>query len=295
MKNFDAVEIYPKIVVYKNCFEDIAKTYSIFKNSMESDNIYRFFEPWSQWSTFGQYLNPISKKVDWENKNILESINNVNSSFDQEEKDLTLELMTIFQGISEDYSSRYNLNINLEENVLGHNGEEYSRWRNTAPTICEYKDISYVDRKMTMRYHSDYIREPMISPGYKFTVTALAYFNDSYEGGEIEFVIGNKLVKYKPSAGDFVLFPSGNPDILTENGEVYLHGVHPITSGENKLFLRMFWQTYEVGEESWFNNEQEFGKESWDIKYQEILQDFRKANPQRNHIENSIKVNHVLE
>jgi hypothetical protein len=55
-------------------------------------------------------------------------------------------------------------------------------------------------------------------------------------------LINHKLLKYKPEAGDFIFFPSGHPEILTDEGQVYLHGVLPVTSGNNKIFSRMFWQ-----------------------------------------------------
>lgn len=46
------------------------------------------------------------------------------------------------------------------------------------------------------------------------------YLNDNYEGGEIEFPSFN--VKYKPQAGDFIMFPSSY---------AYRHKVNPVISG----------------------------------------------------------------
>jgi len=46
------------------------------------------------------------------------------------------------------------------------------------------------------------------------------YLNDDYEGGEIEFPSFN--VKYKPEAGDLIMFPSSY---------AYRHKVNPVTSG----------------------------------------------------------------
>lgn len=46
------------------------------------------------------------------------------------------------------------------------------------------------------------------------------YLNDDYEGGEIEFPLFN--VKYKPEAGDFIMFPSSY---------AYRHKVNPVISG----------------------------------------------------------------
>ena len=51
-------------------------------------------------------------------------------------------------------------------------------------------------------------------------LSTVMYLNDDYEGGEIEFV--NSGVKIKPPAGSVIFFPSNF---------LYIHEVHPITSG----------------------------------------------------------------
>ena len=53
-KTLDYLEIYPKIFVYKNVFKDIQQTYTLLKESVGDD----LFSPWTQWSHFGEYLNP---------------------------------------------------------------------------------------------------------------------------------------------------------------------------------------------------------------------------------------------
>jgi hypothetical protein len=56
--NLESTEIYPNIVVYKNLFKDISKSYKILTDSL-IDSEDRLFSPWTQWSIFGDYLNPI--------------------------------------------------------------------------------------------------------------------------------------------------------------------------------------------------------------------------------------------
>ena len=51
-------------------------------------------------------------------------------------------------------------------------------------------------------------------------LSSVMYLNDSYEGGEIEFVQSG--VKLKPGAGSIIFFPSNF---------LYVHEVHPITAG----------------------------------------------------------------
>jgi predicted 2-oxoglutarate/Fe(II)-dependent dioxygenase YbiX len=54
----------------------------------------------------------------------------------------------------------------------------------------------------------------------KRVISAIAYLNDDFEGGEIEFV--NFGIKIKPQAGMLILFPSNF---------TYSHVAHPVTSG----------------------------------------------------------------
>jgi hypothetical protein len=137
-----------------------------------------------------------------------------------------------------------------------------------------------MDADLAMTYHSDYIREPITSPGYKFAITALAYFNDNYEGGEIDFIVDGEAYMYKPEAGDFLVFPSGHPDVLTKNGSVYIHGVMPAT-GESKYLSRMYWMKYSIGDQEWFDKEEEFGSETWLEMQSDIMQKFRDDHPNK--------------
>jgi hypothetical protein len=142
---------------------------------------------------------------------------------------------------------------------------------------------------MSMTYHSDFIREPIPSPGYKFALTVNAYFNDDYEGGEIDFFVNGELTKYKPQAGDWLLFPSGHPEVMTKNGTVYLHGVFP-SYGNEKYFSRMYWRKYSQGSQEWLDKEVEFGKEQWASMQNDILQEYVKTIPNRFEIEEGVRV-----
>jgi hypothetical protein len=278
-------EIYPKIIVYKNTFKDINKTYSILKNSVE-DSDDRLFEKWSQWSSFGKYLSPPVKN--FYNITTDEALNLVaETKIKQEQKNFLIELLQNFELVTKDYSDRFNLNIYDQEKCIDKAGVSKDKWAIAGPSICRY-DIN-TELVGGMRYHSDYVRERSDKPEYKFAVTALAYFNDDYAGGEIDFAIGKELFKYKPKAGDFLVFPSGHPEILTKEGNVYLHSVKP-SYGTNKYFSRMYWQKWYDGTDEWLENEKKFGKEEW-AKQQALLEEeYRKKHPQRDVIEGGIRI-----
>jgi predicted 2-oxoglutarate/Fe(II)-dependent dioxygenase YbiX len=63
-------------------------------------------------------------------------------------------------------------------------------------------------------------------------VSMLLYLNDDYEGGELEFPFFG--IKYKPSAGDIIFFPSDY---------AFSHIAHPVTSGIK--YALVTWLAYE--------------------------------------------------
>lgn len=276
----EAIEIYPKIFVYKNVFKDPQKTYDILKESADNNDD-RLFSKWSEWSIFGDYLyttvpNNLNGYFSLENINALEA----KTTIEKDQKDFLVELYEGFDAVQKDYINRFSddINFNKEEKTVDENGNEITRWKIYGPSICKYKTNWESD--MSMTYHSDYIREPITSPGYKFAITINAYFNDDYEGGEIDFAIGNELYHYKPKMGDWLVFPSGHPEVLAQDGNVYLHGVRASTKA-NKYFARMYWRKYNNGSTEWYEKEKEFGKEVWASMQDEIMDKYRKSIPNR--------------
>ena len=65
------------------------------------------------------------------------------------------------------------------------------------------------------------------------TVSLTMYLNDDYTGGEIEYVWFN--LKYKPEAGDIVMFPSNY---------IFSHKVNTVLSGIRYAVVRFYkWKT----------------------------------------------------
>ena len=289
-KKIDSVEIYPYIVVYKNLYKDIQKGYDLLKESTDNkdDN---FFSKWTKWSQFGKYLDPVCEGYNLDQSRYAGVDKLVTHTKKQEDqKQFILEILENFHLVTEDYTSRYNVNVDLDQIFLDRDGNKTKTWRFSGPSICKYHLPGEGDEKHEgMRYHSDYVRERGHEPGYNFAITALSYFNDDYEGGEIDFVIGKKMLKYKPEAGDYIVFPSGHPDFLTEDGEVYLHGVFPNTV-ENKYFSRMYLEVYSDGTPEWYENEKKYGKEVWNSMQDQLRKEFSDAYPQRTKIKGGIRI-----
>lgn len=286
-KNLEAIEIYPHILVYKNMFKDISKSYTILTDSLiESED--RLFSPWTEWSIFGDYLNPIIPGFSMSDKyGNLKSIE-ANTQVQEDQKNFGIEMIENFHLVTEDYIKRYNIEVDLNETSIDEDGNQVPTWRWTGGTIGKYH-ISTEEDEYGMRYHSDYMPERGQAPGYKFVITCTIYFNDDYEGGEVDFVMGDKLVKYKPEAGDLLVFPSGHPEYLTEEGKPYLHGVMP-SYNKNKFLSRMYWQKYQKGTDEWYEKESEFGKDVWASMQPELEKAFRDKYPQRSVIENGVRI-----
>ena len=286
-KHLEAIEIYPNILVYKNMFKDVSKSYKVLTDSFAEIED-RLFSPWTQWSIFGDYLNPIIPNFSMSDKyGNLKAIETT-TQIQEDQKNFGIEMMENFHLVTEDYIKRYDIDIDLNETSIDENGNTVPVWRWTGGTIGKYH-ISTNDEQVGMRYHSDYQREQGSAPGYKFVITCTIYFNDDYEGGEIDFAMGDKLVKYKPEAGDLLVFPSGHPDYLTEDGMPYLHGVMP-SYNKNKILSRMYWQKYQKGTDEWYAKEKEFGKEVWASVQPELEEKFRQEHPQRTTIENGVRI-----
>lgn len=281
----ESIEIYPKIVVYKNTFKDIDKTFSELKNAVGA--IDELFSEWTQWSHFGEYLNPTFRN--YPHNITVESLENIQTKTEKQETQrlAILELLNNFYLVTRDYATRNGVDIDEDRTVVNHYGEKMREWKVVGPSIARYRtDIS---DPVAMTYHSDYIREPINSPGHKFAITALAYFNDDYEGGEIDFIVGGEAYKYKPEAGDFVVFPSGHPEMIMQEKHIYLHGVMPAV-GPSKYLSRMYWTKYSQGDQEWFDKEEEFGKDAWAEMYKEIHNEFRKANPNKSSAEKERRI-----
>jgi hypothetical protein len=268
------IELYPKIFVYKGLFKDISKTMEILEDETEE----ALFSPWTQWSRFGEYMNPLFK--DYPHTMSIEEIRNIETKTENEEvqKLAVLEVFENFHLATQDYINKNSVEFNKDTVLVNREGESFNLWTTNGPAIARYR--TDIEDHLAMAYHSDFCREPIVSPGYKFAITALTYFNDDYTGGEIDFIVDGEAYMYKPEAGDYLIFPSGHPDILTKEGQVYLHGVMP-AKGEKKYISRMYWMKYEIGEDEWFEKEAEFGKDVWKDMQTDIMEKFRKAHPNK--------------
>lgn len=249
--NLEYTEIYPKIFVYHNLFPDHENLHSIMQDSEESSLDESFFSKWTDWFVFGRYCH--SRFVDSAINNIIKTVS-LKSDYDSQTivNEAVLS-MRINQGITSAVSHYIALNnVKLPE-------DSYITDQNIARYEAGVDVASGLEK--SMNYHTDYGIGEWYWPGEKFLITATTYMNDNYDGGEIVFLVKDKVIPYKPKAGEIVVFPSGSP--LYPGGEPYFHSVNTIKNG-NKFLVRMYIKhSVERGHQKWYDGQNKYGEKEW--------------------------------
>lgn len=235
-KNIEYIEIYPKIIVYRNVFEDPDL---FLKKSLECDG-------WEEWYTFGTMLSLQESPISFKNFPTKEEYDNArawdlgdNNSVLRGE--LCKELGDIFYNVTNDYIEKYP-------------DESLQNWIKNSASVNKYFADASISENYAMNYHTDFIQPLKDNPGIKFGITTTFYLNDDYENGEICFKINDDYVSHKPKAGDVIVFPSTHP---------YYHAVRKNT-GNDRYMIRSFWQFEYSGSKEWLDNEKKYGPEVWE-------------------------------
>ena len=238
------------IVVYRNAIPHLQELIKELQNS----------QYWEKWYDVGKQI-PIpsdeqnfnfknaptkeewdSKVKSWENSNFFRK----NTKAIEELKWFDLE--EAFYKTTTDYLSLFPLKDVPNWFRGGTNFLKYDAKKEEEVTTEASGTLNY-----SLPFHTDYHYPTGHKPGTKPSITVTMYFNDDYEGGDIEFRIfdkhytnfrieGNTMIEmdtnkvvegfnYKPQAGDIIIFPSRLP---------YYHGVKKVTKGQ-KLLARTFW------------------------------------------------------
>lgn len=230
MMNFytlaDQVDIY-------NFKEEADQIMSLIKNYDE--------EEWGGWGSFGKMVGLETSGY----KGHPKDFSSVASSSNIYNREIATIYNDLFGRVTNDYIERH--------------GFEADEWMTSSNQLCFYnpKKVRYTN--LIMAFHTDFKQEKREEPGAKHFITANFYLNDNYVGGDVIFMIDddeNNLVRYKPKAGDFVVFPSG---------EKHRHGVRTVDEGK-KYFIRSFWHYMYPGSEEWHKERAKYSEEEWNKK-----------------------------
>lgn len=245
-KDIEFMELEKNIYVYKNLIPNLSRLVDILKESESNPDSSYMFKDWQKWANFGTYVVYNGKGLTW---------NDVDFPSERyvEEK-LFLDIIhRTFYETTNHFTKAHNFNIPED-------------WQRMGPSISRYDADSFPvgeDVDMGMLYHTDYKYLEAEWPGPKFILTCTMYLNDDYGDGGLSFILPNKTeLKYKPVAGDVIVFPSGNPEFLSEDG-IYFHGVNRVLN-RDKYLIRCFYQKPFEGSKEYFLNEEKYGKEEWE-------------------------------
>lgn len=265
-KNMEFVELEKNIYVYKNLIPDVDRLVQILIDSENNPDSSFMFKDWQQWGGFGTYVYHNGKGLTWDD------IDSASDRYKEEKQFLDIITRSFYETTSH-FAKSHGKDIPSDWNIMG-------------PSISKYKaDIFPVgeDVDMGMLYHTDYKYLEAEWPGPKFVLTCTMYLNDDYDGGGLSFILPSKKeLKYKPAAGDIVVFPSGHPEFLSEDG-IYFHGVNRVLN-KDKYLVRCFYQKPFAGTDNYFINEEKYGKDQWEkmeiarvqeaVKVKKTLSDF---------------------
>ena len=247
MSDISVISLEKNISIFKGLLPNASKMVEIFKEAEINPESTFLFKDWRDWSRFGTYV--------WQIGNNLDRTEDLSSNQKYiEEESIVKELHHAFGYATNKYLEERGLKVGDDWVVMG-------------PSISKYDHLNYEKnlsgiKDLEMLYHTDYVTLEKDWPGNKFILTCTMYLNDDYEGGDITFRLPNKqIIDYKPKAGDVLVFPSGHPDLLSENGK-YLHGVKSIKNS-NKYLVRCFYQKPFAGNPEWLENEKKYGKDIW--------------------------------
>lgn len=261
MGDITCTELHPYICVYNNVFSDAGSIYQVIKQSEEISGEKTTYLNWSKWHIFGtySYCSPELDSPLFDEDEIL-----------MEERSVLKEIKDCRKNVLDLYCKKYN--VQLPEN---------SFIENIMTALKYFPDIDSAQghgppSNKTMEYHTDFSIKDVERPGENFLITCNMYFNDDYEGGEVIFSIGEKIISYKPKAGDIIVFPSGSP--LFPGDEPYFHAVGIVKNG-NKFFSRNFIKYINPGTTEWLDNQKLYGIDEWD-RLEKDRSD--KANPSLN-------------
>jgi hypothetical protein len=228
---YKSFELLPNVRIYQGLLPDAYNLYDIMNRSEKTSEGKYYLRKWDEWSIFGTYS---------QQKHDPNEPRELGPMYD-EEKHLSDRVYEAYNTAIEDYIKIYNITLPPTSKLMTSSFSKYN------------SNINTMGNELTMQYHTDYIISEKDMPGPKFFLTCTTYINDDYEGGDIEFWVGDKFFPYKPKAGDILVFPSGDP---------YFHGVRTIRNGE-KFFIRNFIQHYYPGSQEWLSNQMHHGAYRW--------------------------------
>lgn len=248
----DFLQISEYIYVYKNCFEDVSLLAESFDEICHSPVEGLIFKDWRDWFTLGKTAHTDGT---FASGKVFEELQKSKYSEDERRHFLCEQILFSHLRKATTSSILHYLGANdivaPEPNAI------------TLPNLCIYDPGSdHAGNGYAMNFHTDWNVAEWWQPGRKYLITCTAYLNDDYGGGEIVFFINGELLKYKPEAGDVLVFPSGDPRFPGKHP--FFHGVRQVGGGR-KMLVRTYLEYYAPQNiHFWYSCQSLYGKQKWD-------------------------------
>jgi hypothetical protein len=262
----------PLARVYKNLLPNVDKLIDTLRLSEKNPEKYKYFNGWQTWNDLGTMV-----PVGLQGVSPSDAYDGGKRYFADNEKNIESELLF------EVYQAYY---VSLDHYVQDKPEVKEIKTFPDGPSFYKYDHTltapTFYTPEYSMNYHTDFAFSLKDNPGKKSITTTTMYLNDDYLGGEMVFNLEPRLsrpyykrsdqfgvdepyingrVVYRPEAGDVVVFPSGNPDYLSDDG-FYFHCVNRVTHAD-KYFLSIF-NSYEfAGSKEWQEGIEEYGRDLW--------------------------------
>jgi hypothetical protein len=241
IENVKAYKLIDGVILYQNVLKDTEEILSFFKEAelyKEDKYLMKKFEIWGNHGTMTEidstsyhgfapeYFNPDDQEQ-VKQKKVFEKLED---AYRFVKKDFMIKY-----GNKDIWPSHYK-KVDL-----------FNECENTRIAFLKY-DVDLAKKAESQKFnfsafHSDFFEQDMDTPGYKLIFTVMIYLNDEYDGGEICFWDGKKIVGHKPSSGDIIVFPSCEP---------FYHGVLNI-SNSDRYAIRMNYVAVTEGSEEFKN------------------------------------------
>jgi len=243
-------EIYEKIFVYHDLLPDHNLLHDILIESEKTFDGNGIYSQWGDWYTIGR-ISSINRGDRFYSKKICEDV-----YAQYKDKDNLLREFYLFSRVSQATELAISNYLNINNISIPDNSFI------TAPNPAKYNENFHNNSYgYSMNFHTDYQIGEWWWPGEKFLLTCTTYVNDDYDGGEIEFIINKDIIKYKPRAGDIMVFPSGNP--MYPGNIPYYHGVRVVENGIKFLIRNYLKYFTDQNMDLWKQKEEQYGKDEW--------------------------------
>jgi len=204
-------KISEAVILYKNVIKNVEDILSFFKDAeLYKEDTY-MMKKFYKWGQYG-----IETEIDSATfHNFSPEFFNPEDPEQVKQKNSLERMMNAYRFVKNDFMAKYGSKDIWPSNYKKVN--LFNEFPSTKIAFLKYnkENVRTINSKKVninfTAFHSDYFDQDMDTPGKKLIFTVMLYLNDDYSNGEICFWDGEKIVGYKPKAGDIIAFPSCEP------------------------------------------------------------------------------------